>query len=91
MSVLFSASEIDGNEVVPFGDSLSSLVDLLEFDSGGEMYPDVPCAELLTDAADEYGGGGPEYIVDGELLIGALEMVLRFGSENRLLSAFSSR
>lgn len=38
---------------------------------------------LLTDAAEEYGGGGPEYVVGG-LLIMALGNILELGSENRL-------
>lgn len=37
ISALFRASDIDGSEFVPLGDSFSSLVDRLELDSGGEM------------------------------------------------------
>lgn len=37
MSVLFKASCIEGREVGFKGDSLSSLVDRREFDSGGDM------------------------------------------------------
>lgn len=37
MSVLFNASDIEGSEVAPLGDSLSSLVERLELDSGGDM------------------------------------------------------
>lgn len=28
------------------------------------MYPDIPGVGPAVDTADEYGGGGPEYIVD---------------------------
>lgn len=47
--------------------SLSSLVDRRELVSGGDIYPAMPCDELVTDAAEEYGGGGPEYVVGGLL------------------------
>lgn len=37
ISVLFRASEIEGSRFEPFGDSLSSRVERLELDSGGDM------------------------------------------------------
>ena len=37
ISVVLNASDIEGNRVAPLGDSFSSLVERLEFDSGGEM------------------------------------------------------
>lgn len=36
-SALFRASDMDGNRFEPKGDSLSSRVDLREFDSGGDI------------------------------------------------------
>lgn len=39
--MLFKASEMDGNSVVPFGDSFSSLVDLREMVSAGDIYPEM--------------------------------------------------
>lgn len=60
ISALFNASDIDGSEVLPLGDSLSSLVDRLELDSGGDMYPDTLCPGFPVETAEEYGGGGPE-------------------------------
>lgn len=36
-SAFFKASDMDGNKVEPMGDSLSSLVDRREFDSGGDI------------------------------------------------------
>lgn len=62
-----SASDIDGSNVVPEETSLSSRVDRLELLSGGDMYPAMPCVDPVTDGAEEYGGGGPEYVVGGLL------------------------
>jgi len=42
------------------------------------------CPVLLTDVVEEYGGGGPEYVVGGLLIV-------LLGSGNRLRSIFSIR
>jgi len=55
------ASDIDGRALRMLGDSFSSLVDRLDVDSGGEMYPE-PEFGNVTAAPEEYGGGGPEYM-----------------------------
>lgn len=55
---------MDGNDFPgKVGDSFSSLVDLL-VECGGDMYPDVPGPRPAVETEDEYGGGGPEYMVD---------------------------
>lgn len=83
-----NASWIEGKDVRPTGDSFSSLVERRVVDSGGEMYPEWPCAELFVGCAYEYGGGGPEYSVFG-LARGALERLRPFIPENRDASAWS--
>ena len=65
---------MDGNDLRRPGDSFSSLVDRLVVDSGGEIYPDV---EPVVEGAQEYGGGGPVFIVVG-LVNGAVDMLRPF-------------
>ena len=37
----------------------------VRLDSGGDMYPLIPPTEVELVKVYEYGGGGPEYMVDG--------------------------
>ena len=54
------------------------------------MYPDMLCVELLNETAEEYGGGGPEYVVGGLLML-LFAIECKLGIEYRFCSALSRR